>query len=208
MGQLIHLNKFDSAADLDKIMYSYRGRSHSSVMIDRRGLTVLLSMLVQGEIVITEHTYPYDANIRDDKEMLEVYHALALRTRWRMYAHTEIEEIRINALREMSTEGVPSYDDYICYHDGQVCVHCGNIDPTRLLTDFAQHPELKYFYIFTYPRRTKGHIAKYYCFEFSKEAHNMAVRYQNDCFDLVRKLSEKYSFILPKLPVIEDEPTE
>ena len=208
MGQLIHLNKFDSAADLDKIMFSYRGRSHSSVMIDQRGLTVLLSMLVQGEVVISEHTYPYDANIREDEEMLAVYHALALRTRWKTHTHTKIEEIRINALKEMREEGIPFYDDYICYRDGQVCVHCGNIDPTRLLTHFVQHPELKYFYIFTDPHRTKEPLANYYCFEFSKEAHDMAVRYQEDCFDLMRRISEKYSFIYPKLPAIEDEPTE
>lgn len=70
MGQVIYLNKFDSAEELDKIMFSYRRSRYDTVMIDRRGLTVLLSMLVQGAVTITEHTYPYDSSIRDDEEII------------------------------------------------------------------------------------------------------------------------------------------
>ncbi len=208
MGQVIYLNKFDSAEELDKIMFSYRRSRYDTVMIDRRGLTVLLSMLVQGVVTITEHTYPYDSSIRDDEGIMAVYNALAPQTRWKQSARTKIEEIRINALREMRQEGVPFYDDYVCYQEGRVNVHCGNIDPTRLLTRLVQHPALKSFYIFTHPDRSKGSSARYYRFEFSDGARDTAVRYQESNHDLLRKASEKYSSIFAELPTIENEPTE
>ncbi len=207
MGQVVYLNKFDSAEELDRIMYSYRGRRGGTVMVDRRGLTVLLSMVVQGEVTITEHTYPYDSDIRDDAEMMAVYNALAPRTRWKQFERTEIEEIRVNALWEMRHEGVPFYDDYVCYQEGRVSVHCGNIIPTDMLRHLVQHPELRRFYIFTRPNRAKGN-ANYYCFEFSDGARDMAVRYQENTFTLMREISEKHSFIFSKLPPMENEPTE
>ncbi len=208
MGQVIYLNKFDSAEELDRIMFSYRRHSCDTVMIDRRGLTVLLSMLVQGEVTITEYIYPYDCSIRDDGEIMAVYNALAPCTKWKQYARTKIEELRINALKEMRQEGAPFYEDYICYQEGRVNVHCGNIDPTRLLTRLVQHPELRSFYIFTRPDLSKENNARYYCFEFPDSAHDMAVRYQESNFDLIRQASEKSGIIYPNLPTIETEPTE
>jgi len=197
MGRIIYLKKFDSAEELDKIMFSYRRSRFDTVMIDRRGLTVLLSMLVQGEVTITEHTYPYDRNIRDDGETMAVYNALVPCTRWKQSAQSKIEEIRINALKEMTQEGVPSYDDYICYQEGRVNVHCGNIDPTTLLTRLVQHPELKDFYIFTRP---KSSSTSYYCFEFSDGAHEIAARYQESNPDLMRNIAEKFNFLIPDPP--------
>lgn len=208
MGQLIQLNKFDSAADLDKIMFSYRGWRCSGVMIDQRGLTVLLSMLVQGEIVITEHTYPYDANIYDDREMVSLYDSLARKTRWKQFERTAIGVVRINALRQMFEVGPPDYDDYISYRDGQINIHCGNIEPTTILMDLVRHPELREFCIFVHPGRAKSGTAKYYRFDFSKEAHDAAGRYQNEIFDYIRRKSEKDSWIFPSLPADANDPTE
>lgn len=208
MGQLIQLNKFDSAADLDKIMFSYRGWRRSGVMIDQRGLTVLLSMLVQGEIVITEHTYPYDANIYDDREMVSLYDSLARKTKWKQFERTAIGVVRINALRQMFEVGPPDYDDYISYRDGQINIHCGNIEPTTILMNLVRHPTLKQFCIFTHPGRAKTGTAKYYCFDFSNEAHNTALRYQENIFDYICRKTEQYNSIIPSLPSNDDNPTE
>ena len=45
--------------------------------VKQRSLTVLLTMLTQNEIAITEHTYPYDTDIYDDKGMVSLYDSLA-----------------------------------------------------------------------------------------------------------------------------------
>ena len=42
---------------------------------------------------VTEHTYSYDQDIQSDSEMMEVYSELARETRWKQFAHTEIERI-------------------------------------------------------------------------------------------------------------------
>ena len=208
MGQISYIGKFDSAEHLDKIMYSYPGWRRGTVMDDQRSLTVLLTMLAQDELTITEHTYPYDVNIYDDREMVAVYISLARKSRWEQFERTAIGVIRINALRQMYDEGTPDYDDYISYREGQLGVHCGNIDPTRLLMNLVRHPELKHFCLFTYPGLAKTGTAKYFCFDFSKEAHDTALRYQKDIFEYVLRRTEKYNSVIPRLPTDDDQPTE
>ena len=208
MGQISYIGKFDSAAQLDKIMYSYPGWRRGTVMDDQRALTVLLTMLTQGELAITEHTYPYDPNIYEDKEMVALYNSLARKTRWKKFECTAIGVVRINALRQMLEVGSPDYDDYISYRDGQINIHCGNIEPTTILMNLVRHPELQEFCIFTHPGRTKAGMAKYYRFDFSKEAHNTANRYQNNIFDYICRKSEKYSGTIPSLHTDGDNSTE
>lgn len=193
MERLTFTDNSDSAQRLEKIMYSYQGWGSSTVMTDMRSLSLLLFLLERGEIVITEHIFPFDDNIRDDDEIVAVYSALALQTRWKQTAHTEVEGIRMNALKQMRQVGVPFYDDYICYQDGHINVHCGNIGPSQLLVHLARHPELKSFFIFAYPYWTENHTAKYYRFEFSNRAHSTARSYQEMIWDIVRKKSEANS---------------
>lgn len=145
MGQITYIDKFDSADQLDKIMCSYQGWHRGTVMSDQRGLTVLLSMLTHGEITITQHSYPFDSYIRENAEMMKVYRELALRTRWKLFEHTEIEGIRINALRQTRQAGVPSFDDYICYQEGRINVLCGNIDPGNTAKDTGRAIVFKQF---------------------------------------------------------------
>lgn len=208
MGRISYISKFDSAEQLDKIMYSYPGWQRGTVMDDQRSLTVLLTMLTQDELAITEHAYPYDVNIYDDKEMVSVYESLSRKARWKLFERTAIGAVRINALRQMREVGVPIYDDYISYREGQVNIHCGNIEPTRLLMNLVRHPELREFCIFTHPGRAKSGTAKYYCFDFSKEAHDTADRYQNDIFDYIRRKSEKDSWVIPSIKTDGNDSTE
>lgn len=208
MGGISYIGKFDSAECLDKIMNSYPGWRRGTVMADQRSLTVLLTMLTQDELAITEHTYPYDPNIYDDEEMVSLYDSLARKTRWKQFERTAIGVVRINALRQMREVGDPRYDDYISYRDGQINIHCGNIEPTTLLMNLVRHPELREFCVFTYPGRTKAGTAKYYRFDFSDEAHRTADRYQDNIFDyIIRKSEKKYGCIIPKLPTDEDGST-
>ena len=101
MERLTFKDNSDSAQRLEEIMYSYQGWSGGTVMSDMRSLSLLLFLLEQGEIVITEHIFPFDSNIRDDNETMAVYSALASQTRWKQFAHTEVEGIRMNALKQM-----------------------------------------------------------------------------------------------------------
>ena len=202
MGQISYIGKFDSVERLDKILYSYPGWRRGTVMDEQRSLTVLLTMLTQNEVAITEHTYPYDTDIYDDKGMVSLYDSLARKTRWKHFERTAIGAVRINALRLMREAGPPGYDDYISYRDGQINIHCGNIGPTTLLMNLVRHPELREFIIFTHPGQAKDGTAKYYRFEFSKEAHDTAGRYQNDIFDYVRRISAKHSTV-GSFPVLQ-----
>ena len=166
-------------------MYSYQGRHQGSVLGDNRTLDIFLFLLEHGDIVVTEYIYPHDYSICENAEMMAVYNALAPQTRWKRFEYTEIEGIRINALKQMLQKGTPSYDDYICYQEGQINVHCGNIAPKDLLTRIAGHQELKQFYIFTYPYWSEDKTAKYYCFELSDNAHRIAIKYQEMIWDMI-----------------------
>ena len=66
----------DSAKRLDEIMNSYSGRDRGSILADEHSLAVTLVLLEHGRITVTEHTYPYDQDIRGDSEMMEVYSEL------------------------------------------------------------------------------------------------------------------------------------
>ena len=198
--ELTFSNDYESAKFLDDIMNSYPGRDRGSIMADEQSMTFMLLLLVHGQISVTEHAYPYDISIRDDSEMMETYSELARETRWKRFAHTEIEGIRINALRQMLQYGKPFYDgDYICYKDGQICAHCGNLSLPSLLFYFASHENVKQFFIFTYPYWTEEHTAKYYRLDLSESAVKGAQAYRNHVWEILSRASET-SGVIPEIP--------
>ncbi len=196
-----------SAKRLDEIMNSHPGRDQGSIMADELSLAVMLFLLAHRKITVTEYAYPFDRDIQDDREMMEVYSELARQTRWRRFERTEIERIRVNALRQMRQMGKPFYDgDFICYQEGRIFVHCGNIDLPRLLMYLANHEQqVERFYIFTYPYWTEDHTAKYYLFDLSDTAAKGAKIYQETIWEKVRKASDA-SGVFPKIPSREDNP--
>lgn len=197
-------NNIDSAKRLDEIMNSYSGRDQGSIMADEDSLTMILSLLEHGKIVVTEHTYPFDYDIRNDSEIMEVYTELARTTRWRQFEYTEIEGIRINALRQMQQEGMPSYDgDFVCYQEGQFFVHCGNLTLERLLLYLSDHKKAERFYLFTYPYWTEDHTAKYYRFDLSETAIKGAEIYHESVVEEMRKIIQAGD-IFPKIPQTKD----
>lgn len=146
----------DSAKRLDEIMNSYSGRDRGSILADEHSLAVTLVLLEHERITVTEHTYPYDQDIQGDSEMMEVYSGLARETRWKRFSRTEIERIRINALRQMQQEGKPFYDgEFMCWREGRVFAHCGNLNLPQLLLYLASHEQAQQFYLFTYPYWTE-----------------------------------------------------
>ena len=200
-------NNLDSAKRLDEIMNSYSGRDCGSIMADERSLVVMLTLLEHGKIVVTEHTYPYDRDIQSNSGMMDLYAELARETRWRRFGHTEIERIRLNALRQMRQEGRPSYDEeFICYRQGRICVHCGNIRLPELLLYLACHEQAERFVLFTYPYWTEDQTAKYYRFDLSETAITGAGIYRESVWNQTLKASEARGIVFPTLPHLEDDP--
>ena len=195
----------DSAKRLDEIMNSYSGRDRGSILADEHSMEVTLFLLEHGKITVTEHTYSYDQDIQSDSEMMEVYSELARETRWKQFAHTEIERIRINALRQMRQEGKPSYDgEFMCWREGRVFAHCGNPNLPRLLLYLASHEQAERFYLFTYPYWTEDHTAKYYRFDISADAIKGAEIYRESIWEKLRQASQA-SDVFPAFPQLEDD---
>ena len=198
-------NDLDSANRLDEIMNSHPGRDCGSVLADERSLTVMLTLLEYGKISVTEYTYPYDHDIHSDSGMMDIYAELARETRWKRFSHTEIEGIRINALRQMRQEGKPSYDgEFICYLDGRLCVHCGNLSLPGLLLYLADHEQAEQFYVFAYPYWTEDQTAKCYRFDLTETAIAGARVYRESVWNKMLEAS-KASGVIPVIPQYEDE---
>ena len=205
--ELKFANDLDSIKRLDAIMNSYSGRDRGSVMADEGSMELMLVLLEHKAVTVTEHTYPYDRDIQNDGEMMEVYSELARETRWKRFEHTEIAGIRINALRQMRQEGKPSYDgDFICYREGQICVHCGNLSLPQLLMYLAGHEQVKQIFLFAYPYWTKDQTAKYYRFDLSKKALEGARIYRESIWERMLKASNT-SGVFPSIPQLEDDPS-
>ena len=176
-------NDLDSAKRLDEIMNSYSGRDRGSIMADERSLAVVLTLLEHGKIVVTEHTYPYDPDIQGDREIMEVYSELARETRWQQFRYTQVEGIRLNALRQMRQEGKPSYDG-----------------------EFISYRQTERFHLFTYPYWTEDRTAKYYRFDLSETAITGAGIYRESVWNQLLKASEDSGIVFPTIPHLENDP--
>ena len=200
-------NDLDSAKRLDEIMNSYSGRDRGSILTDEHSLAVTLVLLEHGRIIVTEHVYPYDQDIRGDSEMMEVYSELAREIHWKRLSHTEIERIRINALRQMRQEGKPFYDgEFICWREGRAFAHCGNLDLPQWLLYLAEHDQAQRFYLFSYPYQTEDKTAKYYCFDISAAAIEGAKIYRESMWEKLRQASEA-GVVFPTFLQHEDDLT-
>lgn len=136
---------------------------------------------------------------------MAVYSELARETRWKQFAHTEIERIRINALRKMRHEGKPFYDgEFICWREGRVFTHCGNLTLPQLLLYLAGHEQAEQFYLFTYPYWTEDHTAKYYRFDLSETAIKGAGIYRESIWEKLRQATAS-SVVVPAFPQLEDD---
>jgi len=200
--ELSFTNDIQSIDLLDEIMNSYSGRDRGTIMVEQKSVTVMLFLLFHQKVVVREYKYPYDKAIREDSEMMAIYSQLAQQTRWRCFERTQIEGVRINALRQMNKAGKPFYDgEFICYQEGRICVHCGNLDLSKLLMYFADHEQVKQFFIFTCPYQTEDHTAKYYCFDLSEAAIQGAQIYRESVWEEIQRAT-KSSGVFSEIPEI------
>jgi len=181
------------ADKMDKILCSYSGRSHKSVYLDIDSLVLFVSLLMCSEINMQEYLYVYDPDIYEDETAVNIYQNLTPQTRWRTGCHTQIEPIRMNALKQFTDMGIPVYDDYVYYSDAESVIECGEILPYEIIRLFTSKEKLNKLYVFPYPYRGKDEKSSYYSFEPTDKARDEMQKYTEHIYDKLRGIAEKDS---------------
>ena len=150
---------------LEDILCSYQGRGHLSVYVDLDSLVLFTSLIAYGQIQVESYRYDYDGNIREDEEAERIYRELAPQTRWRVGQGTQIEPIRMNALKQLVSLGTPTYQGQVYYADAGSVLVCGEILPYEIFQLFMDMPEVKKLYVFPYPFREGWEKPLYFSFE-------------------------------------------
>ena len=138
---------------LEDILCSYQGRGHLSVYTDLDSLALFASLVAYGQIKVENYSYDYDNDIQEDEEAARIYGELAPQTRWRVGQRTQIEAIRMNALKQLAFLGSPVYREQVSYEDAGAVLVCGEILPYEIFQLFLDTTGLRKIYIFPYPFR-------------------------------------------------------
>lgn len=177
---------------LDEILCSYQGRGHQTVYIDLDSLALFSGLILYGQVKAENYEYEYNPAIDRDEIAVSIYRKLAPQTRWRVGRHTQIEQIRMNALRQFSKMGVPEYHGQIYYPDTRTFLICGEILPYEIFQLFVDMPEAEKLYIVPYPFRSDGEKPKYYSFAPDEGAKERMKQYVEHKFEeMCRIVHEK-----------------
>ena len=188
---------------LEDILCSYQGRGHQSVYVDLDSLALFTSLIAYRQIQVENYRYDYDDNIRGDEEAGRIYRELAPQTRWRVGQHTQIEPIRMNALKQLASLGTPIYHGQVYYADTGSALVCGEILPYEIFQLFTDMPGMKKLYVFPYPFREKWKKPLYFSFEPKEAAREEMRKYverkMEEMCRIIREKSEGISGIIPKV---------
>lgn len=188
---------------LEDILCSYQGRGHQSVYVDLDSLALFTSLIAYRQIQVENYRYDYDDNIREDEEARRIYRELTPQTRWRVGQHTQIEAIRMNALKQFASLGMPTYQGQIYYADTGSVLICGEILTYEIFQLFTDMPEVKKLYVFPYPFREGWEKPLYFSFEPTEAAREEMRKYVEKKLDemlhIMREKSESLDGIIPKV---------
>ena len=188
---------------LEDILCSYQGRGHQSVYVDLDSLALFTSLIAYRQMQVENYRYDYDDNIREDEEARRIYRELAPQTRWRVGRHTQIEPIRMNALKQLSSLGMPAYQGQIYYADTGSVLICGEILTYEIFQLFTDMPEVKKLYVFPYPFREGWKKPLYFSFEPTEAAREEMRKYVEKKLDemlhIMREKSESLDGIISKV---------
>ena len=187
---------------LDEILCSYQGRGHQTVYIDLDSLALFSSLILYGQVRAENYEYEYDPAIDRDGAAVSIYRKLAPQTRWRVGRHTQIEPVRLHALRQFSEMGEPEYRGQIYYPNARAFLICGEILPYEIFQLFIDTPEAEKLYIFPYPFRSDGEKPKYYSFAPDAGAKERLKQYVERKFEeMCRIVNEKSkdTYIIPPI---------
>ena len=184
---------------LEDILCSYQGRGHQSVYVDLDSLALFTSLIAYRQMQVENYRYDYDDNIREDEEARRIYRELAPQTRWRVGRHTQIEPIRMNALKQLSSLGMPAYQGQIYYADTGSVLICGEILPYEIFQLLTDMPEVKKLYVFPYPFR-EGWEKPLEPTEAAREEMRKYVdKKLDEMLRIMREKSESLDGIIPKV---------
>ena len=188
---------------LEDILCSYQGRGHQSVYVDLDSRALFTSLIAYRQIQVENYRYDYDDNIREDEEARRIYRELTPQTRWRVGQHTQIEAIRMNALKQFASLGMPTYQGQIYYADTGSVLICGEILTYEIFQLFTDMPEVKKLYVFPYPFREGWKKPLYFSFEPTEAAREEMRKYVEKKLDemlhIMREKSESLDGIISKV---------
>lgn len=188
---------------LEDILCSYQGRGHQSVYVDLDSLALFTSLIAYRQIQVENYRYDYDDNIREVEEARRIYRELTPQTRWRVGQRTQIEAIRMNALKQFASLGMPTYQGQIYYADTGSVLICGEILTYEIFQLFTDMPEVKKLYVFPYPFQAEWEKPLYFSFEPTEAAREEMQKYVERKLDemcrIMREKSEGISGIIPKV---------
>ena len=188
---------------LEDILCSYQGRGHLSVYTDLDSLALFASLVAYGQIKVENYRYDYDNDIREDEEAARIYGEIAPQTRWRVGQRTQIEAIRMNALKQLAFLGSPVYREQVSYEDAGAVLVCGEILPYEIFQLLTDMPEVKKLYVFPYPFREGWEKPLYFSFEPTEAAREEMRKYVDKKLDemlrIMREKSESLDGIIPKV---------
>ena len=188
---------------LEDILCSYQGRGHQSVYVDLDSLALFTSLIAYRQMQVENYRYDYDDNIREDEEARRIYRELAPQTRWRVGRHTQIEPIRMNALKQLSSLGMPAYQGQIYYADTGSVLICGEILPYEIFQLLTDMPEVKKLYVFPYPFREGWEKPLYFSFEptgtAQREIRKYAEKKREEMYQVMREKSESIGSVIPSV---------
>lgn len=175
---------------LNEILCSYQGWGHQSIYRDVNALVVFVDLLIKGEVRMQKYFYEFDPDIYEDEQAVSLYRELAPQTRWRVGRHTQIEPVRMNALKQFASMGKPEYWDYIYYQETDSVLECGEILPYQIFHLFVDTEDIKRLYVFPYPYPDAEGKAAYYSFEPTDKARMEMQKFVNRIYDKIRRMSE------------------
>lgn len=188
---------------LEDILCSYQGGGHLSVYVDLDSIALFTSLIAYGQIQVENYRYDYDGNIWEDEEAARIYRELAPQTRWRVGQHTQIEPIRMNALKQLASLGTPTYQGQVYYADTGSAMVCGEILPYEIFQLFTDMSGLKKLYVFPYPFQEDWEKPIYFSFEPTETARDEMRKYMErkleETLRIMREKSESISGVIPKL---------
>ena len=92
----------------------------------------------------------------------------------------------MNALKQLSSLGMPAYQGQIYYADTGSVLICGEILPYEIFQLLTDMPEVKKLYVFPYPFREGWEKPLYFSFERQKrhgrKCGNMWIKNWMKCF--------------------------
>ena len=192
---------------LEDILCSYQGRGHLSAYTDLDSLALFASFVAYGQIQVENYQYDYDDDIREDREAVRIYQELAPQTRWRFGQHTQIELIRMNALKQFAVMGTPVFQEQIYYKDTASVLVCGEILPYEVFQLFTGTVEVERLYIFPYPFRDGWEKPLYFSVVPTETALEEMRRYvERKWEEMCRTIREKdksFDTIIPKVEMWE-----